>query len=112
MDGELRYCCFPLKGQHCNTAHRCGGEEAFHPEVKMDSAARAQYVVQLEALQEAAARGDVGAAVELLTHYPEHTSYNEMRRSLQLIGCSAEVLDGNIPLSDAQLVAIALASEQ
>lgn len=98
-------------GGNCNS-HTCGGEEAFHPEVKMDSTARAQYIVQLETVQEAAARGDVGAAVELLTHYPEHTSYNEKRRSLQLVGCSAEVLAGNIPLSDAQLVAIALTAKR
>lgn len=99
-------------GQHCSTAHKCGGEEAFHPEGKMDSAARAQYLVRFEAVQEAAARGDEGAAVELLTRYPEHTSYNEERRSLQLAGCSAEVLAGNIPLSDAQLAAIASATQQ
>jgi len=98
--------------ENCAVIHRCGGEEAFHPEMKMDSTARAQYLAQLEAVQEAVARGDVGAAVELLTHYPEHTSYNEERRSLQLAGCSAEVLAGNIPLSDAQLTAIALTAKR
>jgi len=99
-------------GINCSAAHSCFGEEAFHPESKLDPTARAEYLVQFEAVQEAAARGDVGAAMELLTHYPEHMSYNEERRSLQLIGCSAEVLAGNIPLSDAQLAAIAVAAKR
>jgi hypothetical protein len=77
----------------------------------MDATTRVQYLVRLESLQEAAARGDEGAAVELLIQYPEHTTYNQERRSLQLTGCSAEVLAGNIPLSDAQLAAIASAMQ-
>lgn len=92
-------------GSNCNT-HTCGGEEAFHPEVNMDSTLRGQYLERLHAIQEAAAQGSVDAAVELLTDYSEHTAYNDERHSLQLTGCSKDVLSGNIPLSAAQVTAI------
>lgn len=93
-------------GGNCN-AHTCGNE-AFHPEIKMDSPSRERYIERLHAVQEAAAQGNVSAAMELLTHYSEHSSYNEERRSLQLTGCSKDVLSGNIPLSDGQLAVIAV----
>lgn len=93
-------------GANCNNIHQCGGSETFHPELKGDSTLREEYIERLHAVQEAAARGSVSAAVELLSAYPEHTECNEARKSIQLAGCSKDVLSGNIPLSEAQLVAI------
>ena len=101
--GNLHDECQPAG--NCNL-HTCGGNETFHPEIKMDTPSRERYIERLHAVQEAAAQGNVSAAVELLTHYSEHTSYNEERHSLQLTGCSKDVLSGNIPLSNAQLAAM------
>jgi len=96
-----------MAGQNCATVHGCGaGNETFHPEASKDSVLRRQHVERLNVLLEAAATGSVGAAVELLSAYPDHAVYNDERRSVQLFGCSKDVLSGNIPLSEGQLVAV------
>ncbi len=96
-----------MAGQNCATIHGCGaGNETFHPEASKDSVLRRQHVERLNVLLEAAATGSVSAAVELLGVYPDHAVCNDERRSVQPLGCSKEVLSGNIPLSEGQLVAV------
>lgn len=95
-----------MAGQNCATIHGCGGNETFHPDPTVDSLLRRQHVERVFAIQEAVAAGSVSAALELLGAYPDHAVYNEERRSIQLFGCSKEVLSGNLPLSDDQLAAV------
>lgn len=89
-------------------AHKCGGGDTFlHPELKLEPTLRREYVEDLEATTVAAASGSVEAAIELITNYPEHVEYNSERRALQVRGCAADVMAGNIPLTDAQAAAVA-----
>lgn len=91
---------------NCANIHGCGGSEVFESDLKSDPSRWRDHVDRLHALQESAVQGDVSAALELLSAYPDHVEFNEARQSIQLAGCSKDVLSGNIPLSDAQLSAI------
>jgi hypothetical protein len=95
-----------MGGVNCANIHGCGGNEVFESDLKSVPSRWRDHVDRLHALQESAVRGDVSAALELLSAYPDHAEFNEARQSIQLAGCSKDVLSGNIPLSDAQLSAI------
>lgn len=95
-----------MGGVNCANIHGCGGSEVFHPGLNGDATLQIDLIERLHAAQEAAVHGDVSAAVELLSAFPEHAAFNKERRSIQLAGCSRDVLSGNIPLSDAQVAAI------
>jgi hypothetical protein len=68
-------------GGNCN-AHTCDNE-TFHPEIKMDTPSRERYIERLHAVQEAAAQGNVSAAVQLLTHYSEHIEPAHVLEAIQ-----------------------------
>jgi len=55
---------------------------------------------------QAAARGDVNAALALLSDFEVIASYNRERQAIQVRGCTTEAIAFHIPLTPAQMVAI------
>lgn len=84
----------------------CAWQE--HPSCSLQGTALPTRIEEYMTLAAAAGRGSTTAVAKLLLEYADQVTFNAERQSLQLVGCTPETRNGNIPLNVRQVAMLKL----